>query len=283
MRALRRRAAPHPRALSPRGWRRRGRARSSSAAALGQPRDARSPSGTAVVPLLASTRRAALAGVVRGADAITRSGCRDLALRRLRRRLPLAAPPSCARACTTSGARMREYHVNAAALRSLIAANPSVTFKLMLDGPGSGAFLEALKSLRTCSSSRRPRPRARRRFAICRRSSSTATCSATRCRCARTRASSRRCSSAARPSPRQRRRGRARRRRGRCRPRAVVPRVMIARASSSAAVRLHGRSRRDPAPVHELPGDPARPDATARRSRRARPVTTAEDTPRRSR
>ena len=42
---------------------------------------------------------------------------------------------------------MREYHVNASVLRAIIAANPSVTFKLLLDGQGSGAYIEALKSL----------------------------------------------------------------------------------------------------------------------------------------
>ena len=42
---------------------------------------------------------------------------------------------------------MRERHLAVATLRSMIAANPSVTFKLMIDGPGSGAFIEALRSL----------------------------------------------------------------------------------------------------------------------------------------
>ena len=80
-------------------------------------------------------------------EAIGRRGCRDVLLAISGDGYRSLSPPSTRTGLSTSARRMREYHVNLAVLRSLIAANPSVTFKLMLDGPNSGAYLEPLKTL----------------------------------------------------------------------------------------------------------------------------------------
>ncbi len=107
-----------------------------------------SSTGTPVLPLLIydQTGSASLASFVR-TEAIGRRGCRDILIAISGDGYRSLAPPSTRTGLTTSGSRMREYHVNLAVLRSIVASNPSVTFKLMLDGPGSGAYLEPLKTL----------------------------------------------------------------------------------------------------------------------------------------
>ncbi|MEY2442547.1 MAG: hypothetical protein QOJ46_1973, partial [bacterium] len=107
-----------------------------------------STSGAPVLPLLIydQTGRTSLASFVR-TQAIGRRGCRDVLIAISGDGYRLLAPPSTRTGLATSGRRMLEYHVNLAVLRSIIASNPSVTFKLMLDGPGSGAYLNPLKSL----------------------------------------------------------------------------------------------------------------------------------------
>jgi VCBS repeat-containing protein len=80
-------------------------------------------------------------------EAIGRRGCRDILIGMSGDGYRSLSPPSLRTSLTTTGSRMREYHVNSSVLRSMIAASPSVTFKLMIDGPGSGAYIEALKSL----------------------------------------------------------------------------------------------------------------------------------------
>ena len=118
-----------------------GTRRSSSNGSIG------SPSGTAIAPLLVfdPARGASLSAFV--ADAIGRRGCRDIAIAVAGDGYRSLAEPMVRTGLSTSGVRMREHHLAARTLRSAIAANPSVTFKLMIDGPGSGAFIEALKSL----------------------------------------------------------------------------------------------------------------------------------------
>jgi hypothetical protein len=108
-----------------------------------------STSGAPVLPLLVYNQsgRTSLAAFVRS-EAIDRRGCRDILIAISGDGYRSLAPPSTRTGLLlTSGRRMLEYHVNLAALRSIIASNPSVSFKLMLDGPGSGAYLDPLKSL----------------------------------------------------------------------------------------------------------------------------------------
>lgn len=107
-----------------------------------------SPSQPPVIPLLvyspsSTTSPASLIAT----DAIAGKGCRDIVIAISGDGYTSLSPPSIRTHVTTSGARMREYHVSAGTLRSIIAANPLVTLKLMLDAPGSGAFIEALQSL----------------------------------------------------------------------------------------------------------------------------------------
>ena len=79
--------------------------------------------------------------------------------RDLRRRLRLAlAAVDAHRPRDVGPSHARVPRQRARCCARSIAANPSVTFKLMLDGPGSGAYIEALKSLREPPRrSRRPR------------------------------------------------------------------------------------------------------------------------------
>jgi Big-like domain-containing protein/cadherin-like protein len=107
-----------------------------------------SASGSAILPLLLydPARRTSLRSFV-ASEAIAKRGCRDILVAISGdgyRKLPT---PTVRTRLTTAGKRMREYHVSAAMLRSLIGANPSVTFKLLIDAPGSGGFIESLKSL----------------------------------------------------------------------------------------------------------------------------------------
>ena len=107
-----------------------------------------SPSGTPVAPLLAYTpaRGRSLSSFI-ATQAVARRGCRDIAIAVTGDGYRSLSPPTVRTSLSTSGSRMREHHLALASLRSAIASNPSVTFKLMIDGPGSGAFIEALRSL----------------------------------------------------------------------------------------------------------------------------------------
>ena len=107
-----------------------------------------SPSGTAIAPLLVfdSSGSASLSSFV-ATEAIARRGCRDIAIAISGDGYRSLVPPTVRTSLATSGSRMREHHLAVATLRAVIAANPSVTFKLMIDAPGSGAFIEALRSL----------------------------------------------------------------------------------------------------------------------------------------
>ncbi|MEY2514377.1 MAG: hypothetical protein QOJ89_1735, partial [bacterium] len=106
-----------------------------------------SASGSPVLPLLTYDPAASLslASFV-ATQAIAARGCRDVLLAISGDGYRSLPTPTVRTRLAISGSRMREYHVSAAALRSIAAANPSVTFKLMIDAPGSGGFIEALKS-----------------------------------------------------------------------------------------------------------------------------------------
>jgi len=107
-----------------------------------------SPSGSSVLPLLVYTPTSgqSLASFVTS-EAIARRGCRDVLIAVSGDGRRSAPQPSVRTHVSTTNSRVREYHVTAAMLRAIIAANASVTFKLMVDAPGSGAFIESLRSL----------------------------------------------------------------------------------------------------------------------------------------
>ncbi|MDX6677682.1 MAG: hypothetical protein QOE31_1734, partial [Solirubrobacteraceae bacterium] len=106
-----------------------------------------SPSGTATLPVLRYDPAAgvSLASFV-ASQAIAARGCRDVLIAISGDGYRSLPTPTVRTRVAPSGKRMREYHVSATMLRSIVAANPSVTFKLMIDAPGSGGFIEALKS-----------------------------------------------------------------------------------------------------------------------------------------
>jgi hypothetical protein len=86
-----------------------------------------------------------LAAFVR--DAIDKRGCRDILITASGDGRPSSSSPAIRTFLSTAGSKMREYQLTPAALAAIAAANPSVTFKLLLDGPGSGAFIAPLRSL----------------------------------------------------------------------------------------------------------------------------------------
>ncbi len=107
-----------------------------------------SSTGTPIAPLLSYDPASGLSlSSFVTTQAIVRRGCRDIAIAVTGDGYRSFTPPTVRTSLRTSGARMREHHVTASMLRSAIAGNPSVTFKLMIDGPGSGGFIEALRSL----------------------------------------------------------------------------------------------------------------------------------------
>ncbi|HEV7808155.1 MAG TPA: cadherin-like domain-containing protein, partial [Solirubrobacteraceae bacterium] len=107
-----------------------------------------SASGSAVLPLLLydPTSSVSLRSFV-ASQAIAKRGCRDILVAISGDGYRSLPTPTVRTRLAISGSRMREYHVSSAMLRSLIGANPSVTFKLLVDAPGSGGFIESLKSL----------------------------------------------------------------------------------------------------------------------------------------
>ena len=107
-----------------------------------------SASGSPVLPLLNydPATGATLASFI-AAQAIGAKGCRDILIAISGDGYRSLPTPTVRTRLAISGSRMREYHVSAGMLRTIVAANPSVTFKLMIDAPGSGGFIEALKSL----------------------------------------------------------------------------------------------------------------------------------------
>ncbi|MEA2138176.1 MAG: hypothetical protein QOG56_1326, partial [Solirubrobacteraceae bacterium] len=107
-----------------------------------------SASGSPILPLLRfdSAGRTSLRSFVTS-EAIARRGCRDILLAISGDGYRSLPTPTVRTRLAPSGRRMGEYHVSAAMLRALIGANPSVTFKLVIDAPGSGGFVESLKSL----------------------------------------------------------------------------------------------------------------------------------------
>jgi hypothetical protein len=116
--------------------------RSASLAKLG------SESGSPILPLLRydpSTHRSLAAFV--DSEAVVGHGCRDVLIGISGDGYRSISPPASRTSASSFGRRMREYHVTAPMLRAIVAANPSVTFELMIDGPGSGAYVESLRSL----------------------------------------------------------------------------------------------------------------------------------------
>jgi hypothetical protein len=106
-----------------------------------------SSSGTPVMPVLyynPASRRTLSSFVT--SEAIGKRGCRAVLIAVSGDGSP-TSPGAIRTTVTTSGRTVRDFAVTTAMLRSLIGANPSVKFELMIDGPGSGAFIEALKSL----------------------------------------------------------------------------------------------------------------------------------------
>ncbi|MEA2217730.1 MAG: hypothetical protein QOJ35_356, partial [Solirubrobacteraceae bacterium] len=107
-----------------------------------------SASGAQVLPLLTYDQggSTSLASFVTS-EAIGRRGCRDLLLAISGDGRPGHSPVSTRTGFAPSGRRVTEYHVDPDVLRAIIAANPGATFKLLIDGPGSGAYVDALRSL----------------------------------------------------------------------------------------------------------------------------------------
>ena len=108
-----------------------------------------SASGTAVMPRLvfAPSSKVPLPSFITS-HVIRRSGCRDVAIVISGDGYRILSRPIVRTHASTSGSQIREYHVSATMLRRIIRAHPSVTFELIVDAPGSGGFVAALRPLR---------------------------------------------------------------------------------------------------------------------------------------
>jgi hypothetical protein len=79
-------------------------------------------------------------------QAIARRNCADILISLAGSGYAHASQPAVRMAVRLSAGKLRSYVVRASDLRSLFAAHPGVTFKLLVDAPYSGGFIEALKA-----------------------------------------------------------------------------------------------------------------------------------------
>jgi hypothetical protein len=79
-------------------------------------------------------------------QAIAKRDCADILISLAGSGYAHASQPTVRIAVRLSAGRLRSYVVRASDLRSLFVAHPGVTFKLLVDAPYSGGFIEALKA-----------------------------------------------------------------------------------------------------------------------------------------
>jgi len=107
-----------------------------------------SSAGASVSPLF---RYSALSGTSLerfiSSDVIAGAGCKDVLIAISGDGYRSSAQPTVRTGLSLTASKLREFDVTASLLRTIIAANPRTTFKLMIDAPGSGAFIDPLKSL----------------------------------------------------------------------------------------------------------------------------------------
>jgi hypothetical protein len=79
-------------------------------------------------------------------EAIAKDNCADILISLAGSGYAHASQPTVRLAVRMNGGKLRSYDVRASDLRSLITAHPDRTFKLLVDAPYSGGFIEALKA-----------------------------------------------------------------------------------------------------------------------------------------
>jgi hypothetical protein len=101
--------------------------------------------GPAAVSLLGAVGQVAAELV--SSDVVADAGCKDVLIAITGDGYRSASEPTVRTGLSLTATSARESHVTASSLRKIAAANPATTFKFMIDAPGSGAFIAALKSL----------------------------------------------------------------------------------------------------------------------------------------